>query len=195
MRVAFGLMISVLFFAALPSQAATLSGTITINGTQAEGAIVYLESAENHAPQSTSAHTVMDQKNLSFVPRVLPVVRGTVVTFTNGDNVLHNVFSPSAAAGKFDLGSYSQGEVRSVTLNEPGDVLILCNIHMEMEAHILVLKDPYFAAVASDGSFQIPEVPSGPYTLRIWHERLLPYTQPLEVPATGTLTVALRAEK
>jgi plastocyanin len=195
MRVALGLMISVLLFRVFPSQAATLSGTITINSTQAEGAIVYLESAKNSAPQSTPAHAVMDQKNLSFVPRVLPVVRGTVVTFTNGDNVLHNVFSPSAAAGKFDLGSYSQGEVRSVTLNEPGDVLILCNIHMEMEAHILVLKDPYFAAVASDGSFQIPEVPSGPYTLRIWHERLLSYTQTVDVPATGTLAVALRAEK
>ena len=156
---------------------------------------MYLESAENHAPQPTPAHAVMDQKNLNFVPRVLPVVRGTVITFTNGDNVLHNVFSPSAAAGKFDLGSYSQGEARSMTLNEPGDVLILCNIHMEMEGHILVLKDPYFAAVAPDGSFQIPEVPSGTYTLRIWHERLLSYRQPLDVPATGPLIVELRAEK
>lgn len=195
MRVALGFMIGMLFFEALPSQAATLSGTVTISGTQAEGAIVYLESAENHASQPTPAHAVMDQKNLNFVPPVLPVVRGTVVEFTNSDDVLHNVFSPSAVAGKFDLGSYRQGEAHSMTLNEPGDVLILCNIHMEMEAHILVLKDSYFAAVASDGSFQIPEVPSGTYTLRIWHERLLPYTQTLDVPATGTLSVALRAEK
>jgi plastocyanin len=195
MRVVLGLVIGTLFFWALPSRAATLSGTVTISGTQAAGAIVYLESAEHHAPQPTAAHAVMDQSNLHFVPRVLPVVRGTVVMFTNSDNVLHNVFSPSATVGKFDLGSYSQGEARSVTLNEPGDVLILCNIHMEMEAHILVLKDPYFAAVAADGSFQIPEVPSGTYTLRIWHERLLSYTQTLDVPATGTLTVALRAEK
>ena len=195
MRVALGFMIGMLFFAALPSQAATLSGTVTISGTQAEGAIVYLESAENHAPQPTPAHTVMDQKNLTFVPQVLPVVRGTVVEFTNSDDVQHNVFSPSTIAGKFDLGSYRQGEARSMILNEPGDVLILCNIHMEMEAHILVLKGPYFAAVAPDGSFQIPEVPSGTYTFRIWHERLLPYTRTLDVPATGTLTVELQAEK
>ena len=195
MRVALGFIIGMLFFVALPSHAATLSGTVTISGTQAEGAIVYLESAENHAPQPPPAHAVMDQKDLTFVPTVLPVVRGAIVEFTNSDDVLHNVFSPSAAADKFDLGSYSHGEARSMTLNDPGDVLILCNIHMEMEAHILVLKDPYFAAVAADGSFQILEVPSGTYTLRIWHDRLLSYTQTLDVPATGTFTVTLRTEK
>ena len=195
MRAALGFMIGALLFRVIPSQSATLNGTITISGTQAEGAIVYLESPENPARPPTAARAAMDQKNLNFVPRVLPVVRGTVVTFTNSDNVLHNVFSPSAGAGKFDLGSYSQGEARSVTLNEPGDVLILCNIHMEMEAHVLVLKDPYSAVVAPDGSFQIAEVPSGRYTLRIWHERLLPYTQTLDVPATGTLTVGLRVKR
>ena len=195
MRAALGLMIGVLLFRVLPSQAATLSGTLTITGTRAEGAIVYLESARNLVPRSTPARAVMNQKDLHFIPGVLPVVRGTVVVFTNSDDVLHNVFSPSVTAGKFDLGSYSQGEARSVTLNELGDVLILCNIHMEMEAHILVLKDPYFAVVAPDGSFQIPEVPSGTYTLRIWYERLLPYTQTLDIPATDTLTIALRVKR
>lgn len=195
MRAALGFMIGALLFRVIPSQAATLNGTITVSGTQAEGAIVYLESAQNLVPRPTPARAVMNQKDLHFIPRVLPVVRGTVAVFTNSDNVLHNVFSPSVTAGKFDLGSYSQGEARSVTLNELGDVLILCNIHMEMEAHVLVLKDPYFAVVAPDGSFQIAEVPSGRYTLRIWHERLLPYTQTLDVPATGTLTVGLRVER
>lgn len=192
MRAALGLMIGALLFSVLPSQAATLSGTLTISGTRAEGAVVYLESAQNPAPRPTPARAVMNQKDLNFAPQVLPVVRGTVVTFTNSDDVVHNVFSPSVTAGKFDLGSYGQGEARSVALNKPGDVLILCNIHMEMEAHILVLKDPYFAVVAPDGSFQISEIPSGTYMLRIWHESLLPYTQTLDIPATDTLTIALR---
>src|SRR5262249_50292255 len=143
-------------------------------------------------PRPTPVHVTMDQRNLSFAPRVLPVVRGTAIEFTNSDNVLHNVFSPSALAGKFDLGSYGQGETRSLTLNKPGEVLILCNIHMEMEAHILVLNDPYFAVVAANGSFQISAVPVGAYTLRIWHEQPLSYVQTLQVPATGVLTLQLQ---
>ncbi|MBI3798810.1 MAG: hypothetical protein HY268_17830 [Deltaproteobacteria bacterium] len=178
-----------------PSQAATISGTLSIGNTRTGGAIVYLENTQHAADRSQGTHAVMDQKDLAFVPRVLPVVRGTVVEFTNSDDVLHNVFTPSAAAGKFDLGTYSQGEVRSITLTEPGEVLILCNIHMEMEAHILVLNNPYFAVVAQDGSYQILAVPSGTYVLRVWNERVLPYTQTLQVPATGTLTVELQVER
>ncbi|HEV8711735.1 MAG TPA: carboxypeptidase regulatory-like domain-containing protein [Candidatus Binatia bacterium] len=194
-RVVLAFIIGALLLRVPPSRAATVSGTMTIGDTRAEGAVVYLEDTQHPVYGPEGAHAVMDQKDLAFVPRVLPVVRGTVVEFTNSDNVLHNVFTPSAVAGKFDLGTYSQGEARSITLDKPGEVLILCNIHMEMAAHILVLNDPYFAVVARDGSYQIPAVPPGTYVLRVWREGLLRYTQTLQVPATGTLTVELQVER
>ena len=89
------------------------------------------------------------------------ITAGTTVEFTNSDDIQHNVFSPSAAAGKFDLGAYGPGAKRSVTLNEPGEVVVLCNIHMEMEARIVVVRDPYFALTAADGTYRIPAVPPG----------------------------------
>ena len=193
--VVFTLIICALLLAAPLSQAATVSGTMMIGGARTGGAVVYLEDTQHPVSRPEGAHAIMDQKDLAFVPRVLPVVRGTVIEFTNSDSVLHNVFTPSAAAGKFNLGTYSEGETRSITLDKPGEVLILCNIHMEMAAHILVLNDPYFAVVAQDGSYQIPAVPSGTYVLRVWREGLLPYTQTLQVPASGTLTVELQVER
>jgi plastocyanin len=182
-------------FSTSPSQATSLQGTFTINGKPAEGAIVYLESAQPTITQTAPTHIVMDQKNLAFVPTVLPVVRGAIVEFTNSDNVLHNVFSPSANAGKFDLGAYSQGEKRSVSLHELGEVLILCNIHMEMEARILVLPEPYFAVVEPDGGFQISEAPAGAYVLKIWRDRFLPYSRSVTIPANGEVTLLLQAEQ
>jgi hypothetical protein len=137
----------------------------------------------------------MDQKNLAFSPAVLPVVRGTVVEFTNSDDVQHNVFSPSAVAGKFNLGTYGPGATRMVTVDQPGDVLVLCNIHMEMEAHILVLDGPYFATVADDGRYRIPDAPAGPYTVKLWQGRWLPFGRTVEVPATGSVTVDIAAGK
>lgn len=190
-----GMLAGVLVLLASPSQATSLKGTLTISGKQAAGAIVYLESAEPTPSPATPVHVGMDQKNLAFVPGVLPVVRGTVVDFTNSDNVLHNVFSPSTIAEEFDLGAYSQGQKRSVTLNEVGEVLVLCNIHMEMEARILVFKDPYFAVVDSHGDFQIPEVLPGAYIVKIWRNRFLPYTRSLTVPAGGEETLLLQVEQ
>lgn len=188
------LVAGIIVFLASPSWATSLKGTLTISGKQAAGAIVYLESAEPTPALSAPAHVIMDHKNLAFVPQVLPVVRGTIVEFTNSDNVLHNVFSPSAIAGEFDLGAYSQGQRRSIAFNEVGEVLVLCNIHMEMEAHILVFKDPYFAVVDSDSGFQIPDIPPDSYVVKIWRDRLLPETRSLTVPANGEVTLLLQVE-
>ena len=92
----------------------------------------------------------------------------TIRECLNRDDVPHNVISPSTAAQTFNVGTYGHGEARVVTMREPGDVLVLCNIHMEMEAHILVLHGPYFSTVAADGRYQIPAVPAGTYTLKLW---------------------------
>ncbi len=181
------------------ADAGSVSGTATVGGVPAPNAVAYLERAAPTAmpadpPPAASTRTVMDQKNLAFVPPVLPVVRGTVVQFTNSDDVQHNVFSPSATAGKFDLGTYGPGAMRTVTFSEPGDVLVLCNIHMEMEAHILVLDSPYFSTVGGDGHFLIPDVPPGSYVLKIWQRRWLPATRPVDVAADADVRVDVDAD-
>jgi hypothetical protein len=135
----------------------------------------------------------MDQKNLAFAPRVLPVVQGTTVSFTNSDDIQHNVFSPSRAAGAFDLGTYSRGEARSVTMRQEGDVLVLCNIHMEMEAHILVLRDPFFAVTDRDGRYRIADVPPGRYAVKLWSRSWLPAERTLDVPDAPGATLDVDA--
>jgi len=180
------------------ADAATVEGTANVDGHPALNAVVYLERSATAPPlptPSTPPRVVMDQKNLSFRPEVVPVMRGTVIEFTNSDDVQHNVFSPSATAGKFNLGTYGPGDVRTVALSEVGDVRVLCNIHMEMEAHILVLDGPYFATVAPDGGYRIPDVPAGTYTLKIWQEQWLPFTQSVALPENGSLRVNINAGK
>jgi hypothetical protein len=133
----------------------------------------------------------MDQKNLAFAPRVLPVVEGTTVVFTNSDDIQHNVFSPSRTAGAFDLGTYSRGEERSVAMRQPGDVLVLCNIHMEMEARILVLRDPYFAVTDAAGRYTIGDVPPGRYAVKVWSRAWVPLERTVEVSDPATVTIDL----
>ena len=166
-----------------------------VDGKPAALAVVYLEGAGATPPLAPGSRVVMDQKDLAFLPPVLPVVRGTVVEFTNSDDVQHNVFSPSELSGKFNLGTSGPGARHTVTLDQPGDVLVLCNIHMEMEAHILVLDGPYFATVTEAGRYQIPNVPPGTYTLKLWQSRWLPLAEKVDVPATGNVTVNIAVGK
>ena len=47
-----------------------------------------------------------------------------------------------------------------------------CDVHGWMNAYVGVLDHPYFAVTKPDGSFSIPNLPPGSYTLAAWHERL-----------------------
>ena len=189
-RLSGGALACLVLLGAARSDAVTVVGAVTVAGRPATDAVVYLESAGTPAsPPATGARAIMDQKDLEFVPKVLPVVRGTTVEFTNGDDIQHNVFSPSTVAGKFDLGSYGPGAVRSIVLRETGEVLVLCNIHMEMEAHILVFRDPYFAATANDGTYRITDVPPGTYAVRLWREHFSPEQRVVDVPPSGEFTL------
>jgi plastocyanin len=177
-----------------PSLAADVTGTVTSAGRPASETIVYLERSADPLPSSPAATVVMDQRNLRFLPKVLPVQRGTVIDFRNSDDVQHNVFTPSEAGGQFDLGTYNRGEQRSVKLDRIGELVILCNIHMEMEAHVVVVRDPFFTVTDEQGAYRIANVPAGTYTLRVWQRRWLDVQRSVDVPAVGDVIFNVAAD-
>lgn len=131
--------------------------------------VVYLEGAASQGPASSQARAAVDQKGKVFIPRVLPVQVGTTVDFLNSDGFEHNVFSPE---GKYDLGSWGQGNKRSHTFSQPGVYTQLCKLHPEMVSYVVVLETPYFTVADSEGKFQIDKVPAGSWKLKVWNERL-----------------------
>lgn len=80
---------------------------------------------------------VVSQKNKEFSESELTIRVGDSVSFLNEDDFHHNVFSLSDAA-MFDLGSYDQGEAKSVTFEQPGVVDVECAIHPNMKMTIKV---------------------------------------------------------
>ena len=148
--------------------------------------IVYIEKATGSF-KPPAKNPVMNQKNLVFVPHVLPVVAGTVVDFLNSDDVVHNVFCPDQCC-KFDLGGYTKGLSKSQKFDKVGcQAVILCNVHPEMEAYVVVLQNPWFAVTDHDGNYQIENVPAGSYVLKVWNEKLKAADQSVTVPVSGKL--------
>ena len=169
------------------SLAGEIKGKITAKGARDNAnAVVYIDKIPGKTFEVPKKHAEIDQKNLVFHPHVLPVLTGTTVDFLNSDNVLHNVFSPDKCAESFNLGTWPQNQIRSYTFKEPGcRAVILCNVHPEMEAYVVVLETPYFAVSSKDGSYTIKDVPAGKYTLKIWHEKLKGEAASVEVPEKG----------
>ena len=150
--------------------------------------VAYIENVQNTF-ELPKEHAVMDQKNMAFIPHVLPLIKGTTVDFLNSDIVQHNVYSPDAITDNVNLGTWLKGEVRPFTFNKLGVASMRCNVHVDMLAYVLVFQNPYFARVNNDGSFSITNIPEGKYTLKLWNERYKAEDRQVEVKANATATV------
>jgi plastocyanin len=173
------------------ADAGSITGKVTAHGVKNSGdAVVYIDKVPGKTFPAPKEHAKMDQKNLMFVPHVLPVLAGTTVDFVNSDDVLHNVFSPDKCCDKFNLGSWPKGQSKPFQFKNPGcAATLLCNVHPEMEGFVYVLETPYYAVSTKDGSYEIKDVPAGKYTLKIWHEKLKGQVVTVDVPEKGSATV------
>jgi plastocyanin len=134
--------------------------------------VVYVQPERSPGePPPDPAKVEIRQQNARFSPTFSVVAQDQTVLMPNDDDIDHNVYSASGA-NRFDLGVYEAGQVRSVKFRHPGQVDVHCSIHESMNATIFVAPSPWFARVATDGSFTIDGLEPGRYRLRTWSQRL-----------------------
>jgi plastocyanin len=172
-----------------PVATGAIQGRVSSTGPKADWAnfVVTVEDIEGPFPPPEQP-AVMEQRELRFVPHVLVILVGTTVEFPNKDPLSHNVFSISDAK-RFNFGLYSLGTIRRLKFEKPGVVELLCHVHLEMSAFIVVVKNPYFARTDADGSYRIVGVPPGRHRLRCWHVRFPAQERMVQVPEAGSVTV------
>jgi len=152
--------------------------------------VVYLEGS--FPKRNSTTEKQMVQKDLNFVPALLPVQTGTKVAFPNLDDTYHNIFSFSPAK-RFDLGRYRRDErpIPSVLFDVPGLVTVRCDIHEHMRGLILVLDTPHFALSDAEGRFRLSGLPSGHYKLKAWLSSRVTLERAVELTSGSTLSVNL----
>jgi plastocyanin len=137
-------------------------------------AFVYVEKGlEGKVFETPSKPVVIDQQGCWFRPRVLGIQTGQPLEVVNSDPVTHNIHPMASVNREWN---HSQG---------PGDdpierkftkpeimIPVKCNIHSWMHAFIGVLDHPFFATSSEDGTFDLPNLPPGSYTVAVWQEKL-----------------------
>jgi plastocyanin len=151
-------------------------------------AVVYLEGS--FPKPGTLGTKEVAQKELTFIPALLPVQVGTRVEFPNLDDAYHNIFSYSPAK-RFDLGRYRPDEkpVPSQIFDVAGLITLRCDIHEHMRGLILVLNTPHFVTTDPSGHFRLSGLPSGHYTLKAWVDSRTTREQPVDLKSGSTLHV------
>jgi plastocyanin len=156
--------------------------------TQPPLAVVYLDGS---FPKPASLPTKeVAQKDLTFIPALLPVRIGTKVEFPSFDDTYHSIFSYSPAK-RFDLGRYRPDErpIPSQVFDKLGLITLRCDIHEHMRGLILVLNTPYFVMTDTSGHFRISGLPAGHYTLKAWINSTTTREKPVELKNDQTLRV------
>ncbi len=170
--------------------AGSITGVVTcLKMRNNADAVVFIEKVGDNKFAPPSEHAIIDQLNLTYVPRVVAMQKGTTVDFPNSDAVRHNVFSPPTAALQFNLGTYPTGVVKEVLFDVVGETPLLCNVHAEMAGYAITFENPYFALTDKDGNYAIEGVPPGKYVVKTWHEKLKEISQEVAVEA-GKATTA-----
>src|SRR5450631_2895711 len=165
----------------LTAHAGTISGKVT--GVPGES-VVYIEAIAGKTFPAPAQQPVMAQRRLMFEPHILPVQQGTTVEFLNNDSVAHNVFWASVGGNKklgHNLGTWPKGQKKAFKFDDPGAVPLLCNVHPEMSAYIVVSPTPYFATTDASGNYKIENVPDGSYSVTAWHEGAKNKSNPVKV--------------
>ena len=136
---------------------------------------------------------LMDQREKIFIPHVLPILKEEKVAFLNSDPFLHNVHAYLGRETLFNMAimKSSKPKPRVKSFNQVGEHVILCDVHPEMEAWIIVLESPYFAIIKKNGSYKIENVPTETYILKTWHKKLKSQSREITVGESETVEVDL----
>lgn len=121
-------------------------------------------------PRPAPSEAVVDQQDREFLPYVTAIQAGSAISFPNNDAIRHQVYSFSPAK-TFELPLYKGNPHRPVSFEQPGVVVLGCNIHDWMSAFVFVSATPWFAVTDAAGKARIEGLPAGDYRFQVWHPK------------------------
>jgi len=133
---------------------------------------VYIKDIKGNFP-APSTPVVLDQKGCQYHPHVHAVMVGQPLQIKNDDATLHNVHAMPAVNSQFNEGQPVQGMVSTKKFDkaEITPFKVKCDVHGWMKSYMAVMPHPFYAVSETNGTFTIPNLPPGQYTVVAWHEK------------------------
>jgi plastocyanin len=133
---------------------------------------------------------VLEQQGCRYHPHVLGVMTGQTVQIKNADPTTHNIHpTPKDNREWNESQPPSAPAIEKNFAREEIMLPVKCNQHPWMKMYVNVVKNPFYAVTAKDGTYEIKGLPPGDYTIAFVHEKLGEQVQKVTVAPKDTKTV------
>jgi plastocyanin len=145
----------------------SVHGQITTQPAQAaKHGVVYLEDG----PLNRVVDTRLDDHKMTFFPFVSLMTAGGTLTYVNSEPFPDSAYSLSNE--KWDFGLVESRGSRKRVFPNPGIYTILCQLHPNQVAYLIVSPSSYYARTDKNGQYIMSNVPAGTYEAVAWAPRL-----------------------
>lgn len=147
--------------------------TVVVNGNGTlKNVLVYVSAGIDEEYDPPAEPVTLTQQGCMYHPHVFGIQVGQKLLIRNEDETLHNIHALPEENDGFNFGQPSKGDEAFRTFNYEEVVIpFKCDVHSWMNCYAAVLPHPFFAVTGDDGSFTIPNLPAGEYTITAWHEK------------------------
>lgn len=151
-----------------------------------QNVVVYISAGLSESNPSTLRPASFDQQDCHYTTHVLAVRTGQEIKIFNSDPFSHNIHPLAKINREWNRIQPPNVPAFSYSYEQEEFIHVKCNIHSWMEGYFAVVKTSHFDVTGEDGSFHLPELPPGKYTITAWQE--VYGTQSQEITITGSET-------
>jgi len=166
------------------------TGKVVVKDGKLANVFVYVKTGlEGKSFPAPTEKAEINQEGCLYHPRIQGIRVGQTLVIKNSDGTLHNIHALPTKNAEFNQGQPFKGMQFEKSFTKPELMVhFKCDVHPWMSAYMGVLDHPYFAVTKEDGTYSIPKLPPGKYTLEAWHETLGTADQDVTMTANGTVT-------
>lgn len=160
------------------------------NGTL-RNAFVWIKDGLPSAHWAPPADSVkLTQSGCIYEPHVTGIMVNQTLEILNDDPVNHNVHAESDVNPPWNISEPPRAE-HNFRKFAKAEVFfpVTCSVHPWMRSYLGVSPHPFFAVTGEDGSFTLPGVPPGTYTIEVVQEKLGRKEGKVTLPASGTASI------
>jgi plastocyanin len=125
----------------------------------------------------------LNQRGCRYAPHIVVAQTGQEVWVKNDDSVTHSIHPMAHVNSEWNRSQPPGTPPVVIRYDQPEFIKVKCELHPWMRGVLAVFKNSHHAVTDSNGSFSLPNLPPGKYTVTAWHE--LYGTQSKEITVTA----------